>query len=158
VAGPTIVRILAKHMLSTWLAHAPTADHVVDAIALDERATFELSGSDLDPMVDALPARVPGTVPLLVDTDGLVHEAGYANVWIVEGDAWITPPADRRILPGITPAAVLEGHQGAMPAVTGGAREEPIDLERLQRPDAVLLTSSIAGPHPARLVWEGRRP
>jgi para-aminobenzoate synthetase / 4-amino-4-deoxychorismate lyase len=100
----------------------------------------------------------PGTVALLVDVDGLVLEAGYANVWIVERDAWITPPADGRIVPGITPAAVLEGRRGVMTAVTGGAQEEPTDLERLQRADAVLLTSSIAGPHPARLVWEGRRP
>jgi len=52
-------------------------------------------------------------------------------------------------------AAVLEGRLGAMPAVGGGAREGPIDLEPLQRADAVLLSCSLAGPDPARLVWEG---
>jgi branched-subunit amino acid aminotransferase/4-amino-4-deoxychorismate lyase len=81
----------------------------------------------------------------LVDTDGLVLEAAYANVWIIEGDDLITPPADGRILPGTTRAALL-AHDGA--------REEPIDLDRLASADAVFLTSSISGRVPARL----RRP
>ena len=50
-------------------------------------------------------------------------EAAYANVWIVEGEALITPPADGRILPGTTRAALL--------AADPAAREEPIDLGRL---------------------------
>jgi para-aminobenzoate synthetase/4-amino-4-deoxychorismate lyase len=81
---------------------------------------------------------------LLVDTDDLVLEAAYANVWIVEGDALVTPPADGRILPGITRAQLLAGH----PAT---AREEPIDLPRVRDADAIFLTSSIAGRHSARL-------
>ena len=97
-------------------------------------------------LLDALAALRPGAVPLLVDTDGLVLEAAYANVWIVEGDALITPPADGRILPGTTRAAQLAEHDGA--------REEPIDLDRLASADALFLTSSISGRLPARL----RRP
>ena len=96
-------------------------------------------------LLDTLAALRPGSVPLLVDTGGLVLEAAYANVWIVEGDALITPPADGRILPGITRAALL-AHDGA--------REEPIDLDRLASADALFLTSSISGRLPARL----RRP
>jgi len=96
-------------------------------------------------LLDALAAVRPGTVPLLVDTDGLVLEAAYANVWIMEGDDLITPPADGRILPGTTRAA-LQAHDGV--------REEPIDLDRLASADAVFLTSSISGRVPARL----RRP
>ena len=97
-------------------------------------------------LLDALAALHPGTVPLLVDTDGLVLEAAFANIWIVEGDALITPPPDGRILPGITRAALLAGDDGA--------REEPIDLDRLASADALFLTSSISGRVPARL----RRP
>jgi para-aminobenzoate synthetase / 4-amino-4-deoxychorismate lyase len=97
-------------------------------------------------LLDALAAARPGTVPLLVDTDGLVLEAAYANVWIVEDDELITPPTDGRILPGTTRAALL--------ADAPGAREEPIDLERLASADSVFLTSSISGWLPARL----RRP
>jgi para-aminobenzoate synthetase / 4-amino-4-deoxychorismate lyase len=93
-------------------------------------------------LLDALAALVPGAVPLLVDTDGLVLEAAYANVWIIEGDGLITPPADGRILPGTTRAALL--------AARDGAREEPIDLDRLASADALFLTSSISGRLPAR--------
>jgi para-aminobenzoate synthetase/4-amino-4-deoxychorismate lyase len=97
-------------------------------------------------LLDALAALRPGTVPLLVDTDGLVLEAAFANVWIVEDDALITPPADGRMLPGVTRAALL--------AADDDAREEPIDLDRLASADALFLTSSISGRLPARL----RRP
>ena len=95
-------------------------------------------------LLDALAAEANGMVPLLVDTDGCVLEAAYANVWIVESGALITPPADGRILPGTTRAAVL--------AADRSARQEPIDLVRLASADYVFLTSSIAGRHPARLA------
>jgi len=97
-------------------------------------------------LLDALAALHPGAVPLLVDTDGLVLEAAHANVWIVEGEALITPPADGRILPGTTRAALLQNEPGA--------REEPIELDRLASAETVFLTSSISGRLPARL----RRP
>jgi para-aminobenzoate synthetase/4-amino-4-deoxychorismate lyase len=66
-----------------------------------------------------------GEGALLVDLDGLVLEAAYANVVIVEGEELVTPPRDGRILPGVGLAALA-------------AREEPIDLDRLARADAVL--------------------
>jgi para-aminobenzoate synthetase / 4-amino-4-deoxychorismate lyase len=100
-------------------------------------------------LLEALATAVPGTTPLLVDTDGLVLEAAYANLWIVEGDAVITPPADGRILAGITRARLLADD-------SENTREEPIDLERLARAESIFLTSSIAGRHPARLA--GRPP
>jgi para-aminobenzoate synthetase/4-amino-4-deoxychorismate lyase len=88
-----------------------------------------------------------GAVPLLLDTDGTVLEAAYANVWLVEGEELITSPADGRILPGTTRAVLL--------AAEPGAREEAFDLARLAHADAIFLTSSISGRHPARLE---RRP
>jgi para-aminobenzoate synthetase/4-amino-4-deoxychorismate lyase len=95
-------------------------------------------------LLDALAASARGAVPLLVDTDGCVLEAAHANVWIVEGDELITPPADGRILAGTVRAALLAG---ACPA-----REEPFDLDRLAGADEVFLTSSISGRHPATLT------
>jgi para-aminobenzoate synthetase/4-amino-4-deoxychorismate lyase len=68
-------------------------------------------------------------------------------VWIVEGEALITPPADGRILPGTARSALLD----ADPA----AREAPFDLARLLRANGVFLTSSISGRHPARLIQDG---
>ena len=95
-------------------------------------------------LLEALAAQAPGAVPLLIDTDGLVLEAAHANVWIVEGRALLTPPADGRILPGVTRAALL--------AAERFAREEPIELERLARADAVFVTSSISRRRAARLA------
>jgi len=104
-------------------------------------------------LLDALAASARGAVPLLVDTDGCVLEAAYANVWIVEGDELITPPTDGRILPGTMRAALVAGDRAV--------RVQPIELERLAEADAVFLTSSISGRHPARLEHgprSGRRP
>jgi para-aminobenzoate synthetase/4-amino-4-deoxychorismate lyase len=95
-------------------------------------------------LLEALARQAPGTVPLLIDTDGLVLEAAHANVWIVEGPALLTPPADGRILPGVTRGALLAGERFA--------REEPIEFERLARADAVFLTSSISRRRAARLA------
>ena len=94
-------------------------------------------------LVDELTKREPGTVPLLVDSDGSVLEASYANVWIVEGQAPITPPADGRILPGITRARLL--------AAEPSAREEAIDVERFARAERRFVTSSISGLRKAHL-------
>ncbi len=94
-------------------------------------------------LLEALAAQAPGTVPLIVDTDGLVLEAAHANIWIIEQERLLTPPADGRILPGITRAALL--------ADEPSAQEEPLDLFRLAAADAIFLTSSISGRHPARL-------
>jgi len=90
-------------------------------------------------LVDEL-TRLCDGLPLLVDSDGSVLEASMANLWIVEGDALVTPPADGRILPGVTRARLL-----ALP----DAREEPIELERLRAADAVLVSSSISLVRPA---------
>jgi para-aminobenzoate synthetase/4-amino-4-deoxychorismate lyase len=43
-----------------------------------------------------------GATPLILDEDGSVLEAAWANVWIREGDRLVTPPADGRLLPGVT--------------------------------------------------------
>jgi para-aminobenzoate synthetase/4-amino-4-deoxychorismate lyase len=94
-------------------------------------------------LLEALGDAAGDAIPLIVDADGHVLEAAYANVWIVEGEELITPPADGRILPGTA--------RGALLAADASAREQPFDLTRLARADSVFLTSSISGRHPARL-------
>jgi para-aminobenzoate synthetase/4-amino-4-deoxychorismate lyase len=96
-------------------------------------------------LVEELTRRL-GAVPLFVDLDGDAMEAGYANLWVVEGDVLITPRLDGRLLPGTVRARML----AAMPADLE-AREECISLERLRAADEVLLSSSIRGVHPATL-------
>jgi para-aminobenzoate synthetase/4-amino-4-deoxychorismate lyase len=121
----------------TTFALAPAAPPSLEAVAL---APVLLPGGlgahkwRDRALVDALRER-HGAIPLFVDADGDVLEAGASNVFLVEGDELITPPADGRLLPGVTRARILA-------ATT--AREEPIDLDRLAAADAALLTSSIA--------------
>jgi len=85
---------------------------------------------------------------LAVDLDGSVLEAAWANIWVQDTDgALLTPPADGRILPGITRARLL-----AAPDLS--AREAPLTLADLERARAILLTSSVRLVTPAGL----RRP
>jgi para-aminobenzoate synthetase/4-amino-4-deoxychorismate lyase len=74
---------------------------------------------------------------LIVDADGHVLEAAWANLFIVENGRHITPPLDGRILPGVTRAQLR-------------ADEEPITLERYEAADAVYLTSAVSLITPVR--------
>jgi anthranilate/para-aminobenzoate synthase component I/branched-subunit amino acid aminotransferase/4-amino-4-deoxychorismate lyase len=98
-------------------------------------------------LLDELTKRLDA-VPLIVDLDGDVLEAAYANVFIVEGTHLVTPPLDGRQLPGTVRARVLALHP---------AREERLTLDRVAAADELLLASSIRGIHPARLV-DGEEP
>ncbi len=93
-------------------------------------------------LLDELAERV-GAVPLIVDLDGDVLEAAYANVFIVEGTHLVTPPLDGRQLPGTVRARVLALHP---------ALEQRLTLDRIAAADELLLASSIRGIHPARLA------
>jgi para-aminobenzoate synthetase / 4-amino-4-deoxychorismate lyase len=93
-------------------------------------------------LLDELAERVDA-VPLVVDLDGDVLEAAYANIFIVEGTHLVTPPLDGRQLPGTVRARVLALHP---------AREERLTLDRIAGADELLLASSIHGVHPARLA------
>jgi para-aminobenzoate synthetase/4-amino-4-deoxychorismate lyase len=75
-----------------------------------------------------------------------VLEAAWANVWIEAADgALLTPPADGRLLPGVTRARLLADPR---------AREARLALADLERARAILLTSSVRLVTPAGL----RRP
>jgi para-aminobenzoate synthetase/4-amino-4-deoxychorismate lyase len=151
-AGRARMRILAEHdgSVAITLSHSPIPDAPAEAALL---TPFLLPGglgahkwSDRR-LLEELAACAPGTVPLLLDTDGQVLEAAHANVWIVEDATLLTPPADGRILPGITRAGLLSGEPSA--------REEPLELARLEKAEAVFLTSSITLRRPARLAGAG---
>ncbi len=80
-------------------------------------------------------------VPVLVDKEGSVLEATWANVFaVVDGRLW-TPPLDGRILPGVTRRALLDE------AVDCGVplRIGRLGVDHLVAADAVLLTSAVRG-------------
>jgi para-aminobenzoate synthetase/4-amino-4-deoxychorismate lyase len=93
-------------------------------------------------------------VPLLVDADGTVLEAAWGNLWIREGDALVTPPADGRILPGVTRALLLE----LAPSLGLRPREEPISLQRVRRAPVIFATSAIRLAVPATLTGQAAAP
>jgi branched-subunit amino acid aminotransferase/4-amino-4-deoxychorismate lyase len=66
----------------------------------------------------------------------------------------ITPPADGRILPGVTRVMLL----GLAPQLGLTVAEEPISLARLRDADAIFLTSSLRHAVPAVLGEERPRP
>jgi para-aminobenzoate synthetase/4-amino-4-deoxychorismate lyase len=78
----------------------------------------------------------PRPEPLILDLSGEVLESGSGNVFLREGDTLVTPPADGRILPGVTRADLIRAT---------AATVEPISLERLRAADEVFVTSSIRG-------------
>jgi anthranilate/para-aminobenzoate synthase component I len=83
--------------------------------------------------------------PLLCDLDGLVLEAARANVFCVEGGLLLTPPADGRILPGVTRDRVLE----LAPQLGLRVSVEPLELRRLTSADELFVTGSVGGAEPA---------
>lgn len=80
-----------------------------------------------------------GPVPLIVDRDGSVLEAAWASFWLLDGPRLVTPPADGRLLPGVTRARLLE----LAPSIGLRAAEEPISLVAAVHAPAILLTSSV---------------
>lgn len=87
-----------------------------------------------------------GAVPLLRDGDGAVLEASRSNVFLVRGGALATPPADRRILPGIARMRAMQVARGQGLEV----RETEVSLDDLRRADEVFLTGSVRGIEPVR--------
>jgi para-aminobenzoate synthetase/4-amino-4-deoxychorismate lyase len=77
--------------------------------------------------------------PLIVDISGEVLETGSGNVFIVEGDRLVTPPADGRILPGVTRAELMRLADVAV---------EPFGQDRARAADEVFVTSSIRAVQP----------
>ncbi len=90
--------------------------------------------------LDALAERAgPNSVLLIADDDDQVLEAAWANVWLLNGDRLRTPPADGRLLPGVTRSRLL-----SLAAALGlQADEAPISLTDLQRAPDAFLTSSL---------------
>jgi para-aminobenzoate synthetase/4-amino-4-deoxychorismate lyase len=112
-----------------------------------ERAPASFPDGPIEPELLVLPgglgahkwvdrALVAGPEPLIADLSGELLETGSGNLFVVEGDRLVTPPADGRILPGVTRAQLMRERDVV---------EEPIDLQRLHAADDAFVTSAIRG-------------
>ena len=90
----------------------------------------------------------PGAQLLIEDTDGAVLETDRANVFAVTGGVLKTPPADGRLLPGITRAAVIERAVGAGIPV----EIAPLSRSELTMASEAFVTNSVRGVQPVRSV------
>lgn len=89
-------------------------------------------------------------LPLVLDAGGELLEASRANVFAVEGEALITPPADGRILPGVARARAIETAR----ALGIELREEALTIDRLVAAGEAFLTGSVRGVEPVRSVGD----
>ena len=86
----------------------------------------------------------PSVDPLLVDEEDRLLESGRGNVFVVHEGEVSTPPADGRILPGVTRDAVL----GILADLGIAGRARPLPLAELTSATEVFVTSSIGGVRP----------
>ena len=85
---------------------------------------------------------------LLTDETGELLETDRANVFAVMDGVLLTPPADGRLLPGTTRAAVLRAAHGR------GIRigQKPLTLDELTEASEVFVTNAVVGVLPVTAV------
>ncbi len=103
-------------------------------------------------LLDALDAAAAPATALLVDAGGAVLETTRANVFAVRPDgSVVTPPADGRILPGVTRSLAIEIASAAgVDVVAAEIARADIDTAR-----EVFTTGSVRGVEPVRSI-DGR--
>jgi para-aminobenzoate synthetase / 4-amino-4-deoxychorismate lyase len=83
-----------------------------------------------------------GALPLVFDSNtGEALETARGNLFVVRGDAVTTPPADGRILPGVTRAQAIEVVRDLGLSLS----EEPVDLDSA---DEIFFTGGVRGVEP----------
>ena len=98
-------------------------------------------------------AAAPDEQMLLTDETGELLETDRANVFAVIDGVLLTPPADGRLLPGTTRAAVLRAAR-AIGVRTG---QKPLTLDEIAEASEVFVTNAVVGVLPVRAVAGVRR-
>jgi branched-subunit amino acid aminotransferase/4-amino-4-deoxychorismate lyase len=84
---------------------------------------------------------------LLCDLDGEVLEAGYCAVLLLSGETLVATPIDRRRLDSVSRRRTLD----AARAIGLTVEVRAFTLAHARAADAIVLTSSLRGPHPGIL-------
>lgn len=97
------------------------------------------SGNYLNNVLAMAEAKEKGAFDaMMLNYKGNITEGTTSNIWIVEGDHFITPPLDAGLLGGITRKSLL-----LLASKNGlNVSEENITPERLKKADECFLTSS----------------
>ena len=86
----------------------------------------------------------PGEQLLLTDDTGELLETDRANLFAVADGVLLTPPADGRLLPGTTRAAIIQAARDS--GIKVGFK--PLTLDQLQAASEVFVTNAVAGVAP----------
>jgi para-aminobenzoate synthetase/4-amino-4-deoxychorismate lyase len=92
-------------------------------------------------------APAGGAEVLVAAADGAVLETETGNLFAAWDGAWVTPPADGRLLPGVARGLLLDGLRELGVAV----EERSFDLGELGRARRIVVCNAVRGPRPARL-------
>jgi para-aminobenzoate synthetase / 4-amino-4-deoxychorismate lyase len=93
-------------------------------------------------LLEQAEAQVGPAVPLVVDADdGAALESSRGSLFVVREGVLVTPPADGRLLPGITRAQAIDVIRGLGVEL----REEAVDLAAA---DEVFMTGAVRGVEP----------
>ena len=140
-ARPSLI-VAAKRR--SWPALGAAAKGVAAITALDERwSRCDIKSVGLLPNVLAKEkARKAGAAEaILISKEGVVHEGGSSNVWIVdEAGALHTHPLGPEILGGVTRATVQQLAERAQIKVV----EEAFSVEKLMAAREVFVTSATS--------------
>jgi para-aminobenzoate synthetase / 4-amino-4-deoxychorismate lyase len=90
----------------------------------------------------------PGEQLLITDDTGELLETDRANLFAVADGVLLTPPADGRLLPGTTRAAIIRAARES--GVKVGFK--PLTLDQLQAASEVFVTNAVAGVLPVTAV------
>jgi branched-chain amino acid aminotransferase len=91
-------------------------------------------------------------VGVLLDGAGRLAEASTSNLFLIEGEALVTPSIDADVFPGITRRSVLEIAE----RIGVEAAERPVDPEELARCEGAFLASTMLELRPFSAVDELR--
>ena len=128
-----------------WLANdwcdAIDSTYAVDPLFLAHKTTHR---HHYDLAWKAAEAR-GGFDMLFINQQGYVTEGGRSNLFIRQGNRWLTPPLSDGVLPGIMRAIVLADPQMH-------ASEQQLSFDDVRRADQIMVCNSLRGVMPAELL------